>query len=87
MNNKLAKKISKQIETIATEAGYQTVAYLGEWQGRSVYQPDFNDGQIHIIGLPQFIIEQDHRPPRWAAYEESQEIMEVLWPKETDEDE
>lgn len=49
----------EKILKFAKEWGFQTVKELGEYEGYIVYQPDFNDGKDHMIGLPHFIFEKD----------------------------
>ena len=43
----------------ARDWGFQIVKKLGVYDGNTVYQPDFNDGKKHTIGLPHYIFEKD----------------------------
>ena len=44
---------------LALDWGFQTVKKLGTYEDYTVYQPDFNDGKTHMIGLPHYILEKD----------------------------
>lgn len=43
----------------ARDWGFQTIKELGEYDGYTVYQPDFNDGKEHAIGLPHYVFEKN----------------------------
>lgn len=80
------KYLNKAIE-MARASIYDTAAYLGEWNGYRVYEPDFNDNKEHCIGIPLFILEKDGKL-RWTRDgAESFDIMDALYEKEEEEEE
>lgn len=53
------KQVMEEALKLAKEYGFQTVKKLGMYEGYTVYQPDFTDGEDHVIGLPHYIFEKN----------------------------
>lgn len=52
-------KIGK-IRAFAKKQGYDDVLYLNKWRGYDVYEPIFNNDEVHIIGVPLVILVKDN---------------------------
>lgn len=78
-------KISKKIKEYATQNGFDSVEYVGEWKNYNVYQPFFYTDEILTIGCPQFILEQNGSL-EWAEPELALDLLSYFYPDD-DEDE
>jgi hypothetical protein len=38
---------------------YDDALFVGQWAGYDVYEPIFNDGEVHYTGFPQYILAKD----------------------------
>ena len=73
------KKIRAKARKMAQQSIYNSVKYLGKWKDYDVFEPTFNDDEIHFIGFPQFIL-YNEKGYRWTNNnEESSAIMAALW--------
>ena len=72
----------ENIKKFAQNSIYDTVEYLGEWNGYKVYEPCFNDEEECCSGFPSFILVKGESI-RWNKdWEKSRAIMSALYPKE-----
>jgi hypothetical protein len=72
------KHILKRAVAMAQESIYDNAAYLGDWNEYAVYEPTFNDDEVHYIGIPQYILEKGGML-RWTKTEtESFAIMDAF---------
>ena len=52
------EKIKNELKDI----GFDTLEYLGKWDGYKVYSPiytNLKDNEVPIIGLPLYVLEKD----------------------------
>ena len=72
----MKQKILHEAKKMAKEAGFHDAKRIGLWKGYEVVEPIFTDGEIHYIGLPQYILCKDGKL-RWASgMDESLEILD-----------
>lgn len=72
----------EKIIQFAKKSIYDTAEYIGEWKGYAVYEPGWNDDEIHCTGFPQFILVKGDAI-RWTNdWKESRAIMSALWPND-----
>lgn len=50
----------QEIKKYAQNNGYDDIIFLGKYKEHEVYQPVFNDNEIHITGYPQYILVKDN---------------------------
>lgn len=50
----------EKIVRFAQKSIYDTVKYIGEWNGYNVYEPGWDDEEPRFIGFPQFILVKDN---------------------------
>ena len=75
----MKQKILEKAKKMAQQSIYDNVKYIGKWKDYYVFEPTFNDDEVHFIGFPQFIL-YDEKGYRWSnGYEESSAIMAALW--------
>jgi hypothetical protein len=78
----MAEKFLKQAKNIARASIYDDARYLGTWNGYEVYEPIFNDKEVHYTGFPQFILAKDDAF-RWPNnHTESIAIMDKFYADE-----
>lgn len=76
----------ENILKFAQKSIYDTVDYLGEWQGYAVYEPGVSDSEEHCTGFPSFILVKDDSI-RWTLdWEESSAIMSKFYPSDEDDE-
>ncbi len=74
----------EKIIKFAQESIYDTAEYLGKWSGYDVYEPGFDDDEVHCLGFPQYILVKGD-PIRWSEdWKESRAIMSALYPNDKD---
>jgi hypothetical protein len=62
-------------QKIAKASIYDDARYLGMWNGYEVYEPIFNDDEVHYTGFSQFILAKNNAL-RWTKdHTESIAIM------------
>lgn len=52
-------KTSKALDAavkMAQKSIYDSARYLGKWKGFDIYEPVFEDDEVHFIGQPEFIL-------------------------------
>lgn len=64
--------IPNNIKQFAKDGGAPEVKYLGVWKGMELYTAF--DPQAPYVGQPQYILSEGGNP-RWATYEETDEII------------
>lgn len=69
---------------MAQKSIYDNARYLGKWKGFEVYEPVFEDDEIHYIGTPVFILAKNGTIRWTAGMEESFAIMDKFWEKSED---
>lgn len=52
---KASKTLDSAIE-MAQKSIYDSARYLGKWKGFDVYEPVFEDDEVHFVGQPEFIL-------------------------------
>lgn len=68
----------RKIKEIAKEYGFDGVKYMGKWKSYKVYEPFFADDETHVIGYPQYVL-QNNKQIRWVKdFKESMAIMDAL---------
>lgn len=60
------KRTTRRAIEMARAAGFDTAVYVGQWKGRNVYEPRFNDDVMRYMGFPQFILASG-KTLRWTA--------------------
>lgn len=74
----------ENIKKFAQKSIYDTVEYIGKWNGYAVYEPGFNNDEPHFVGFPSFILVKGDSI-RWTKdWEESSAIMSALYPTDKD---
>lgn len=56
---------------------YDDVKYVGEWQGFELYEPIFNDDEVHYIGMPSYILKKGD-VVRWNTINETRQLMSIF---------
>lgn len=75
----MKQKFLEKARKIAQQSIYDNVKYIGKWKGYDVFEPTFDDDEVHFIGFPQFIL-YNEKGYRWTNNnEESSAIMATLW--------
>lgn len=75
----MKQKFLEKARKMAQQSIYDNVKYIGKWKGYDVFEPTFDDDEVHFIGFPQFIL-YDEKGYRWSnGHEESSAIMAALW--------
>lgn len=65
---------------MAQKSIYDSARYLGEWRGFGVYEPTFEDDEVHFIGQPEFILAKNGSM-RWTmGLDEAFAIMDKFSP-------
>jgi hypothetical protein len=78
----MAEKFLKQAKKVAQASIYDDARYLGMWNGYEVYEPIFNDDEVHYTGFPQFILAKNNAL-RWTKdHTESIAIMNKFYTDE-----
>ncbi len=49
-----------------------------KWNGFNVYTPDYDENEDYFIGLPKYILVDEHKSIRLATADEVYEILESL---------
>ncbi len=62
---------------MARKLGYHDAVCRGTWNGYEVVEPVFTDNEMHIIGLPQYILYKDGRL-KWTKDMEGLKVMSAL---------
>lgn len=55
----MKKETPQEVIDLARKCGFDTAEYWKRWHGYDVYEPYFDDSEIQMIGLPQFILSKD----------------------------
>lgn len=75
----MKQKFLEKARKMAQQSIYDNVKYIGKWKGYDVFEPTFDDDEVHFIGFPQFIL-YDEKGYRWTNNnEECSAIMAALW--------
>ena len=69
--------MNNKIKQLAKEYGYDNAVEVGNWHGYSVYDPTFNDGEIHYVGLPLKILVKDNEI-RMSTYDEAMAMLDEM---------
>lgn len=76
------KEYQKRASEMAKASIYHDAEYLGTWNGYEVFEPVFNDDEVHYIGFPQFILCKDGTA-RWTqTRQESIKILSIFYKDE-----
>lgn len=67
------------------ESIYDDAKYIGKWQGFEVYEPLFNDDEVHYTGMPLYILKKGD-VVRWNTINETRPLMSVFCVDEEDEE-
>lgn len=51
--------MKNKIIDFAKLEGFDTAQRVENWRGYEIYEPLYNDGEVHYIGLPFFIMLKD----------------------------
>lgn len=73
----MKQKYLQEAKAMARNLGYHDAVRRGTWNGYEVVEPVFTDNEMHIIGLPQYILYKDGRL-KWTEGEEGLKIMSAL---------
>lgn len=74
----MKQKYFQQAKEMARAAAFHDLRRRGKWNGYTVLEPIFTDDEIHIVGIPQYILYKDGQL-RWTTdMEESFAIMDSL---------
>jgi hypothetical protein len=75
----MVQKNLKKAQILARASIYDDARYLGTWNGYEVYEPIFNDEEVHYTGFPQFILAKNNAS-RWTNnHTESIAIMDKFY--------
>ncbi len=73
----MKQKYLREAKKMARNLGYHDAVRRGTWHEYEVVEPVFTDNEMHIIGLPQYILYKDGRL-KWTEGEEGLKIMSAL---------
>ncbi|MGN0238094.1 MAG: hypothetical protein ACI4AK_08455 [Lepagella sp.] len=76
------KEYQKKASEMAKASIYHDAEYLGTWNGYEVFEPVFDDDEVHYIGFPQFILCKDGKATWTQTVNQSQTIMAKFYPSE-----
>lgn len=61
----------------AKENGYDNAKYIGKWQDFKVYEPTFNNKEVHYVGYPLSILEKNNKI-RFTTEKECFDVLDSL---------
>jgi len=73
----MKQKYLQEAKMMARNLGYHDAVRRGTWNGFEVVAPVFTDDEMHIIGLPQYILYKDGEL-KWTKGMEGLKIMSAL---------
>ncbi len=73
----MKQKYLQEAKKMARNLGYHDAVRRGTWNGFEVVEPVFTDDEMHIIGLPQYILYKDGEL-KWTKGMEGLKIMSAL---------
>ena len=73
----MKQKYLQEAKKMARNLGYHDAVRRGTWNGYEVVAPVFTDNEMHIIGLPQYILYKDGKL-NWTKGMEGLKIMSAL---------
>lgn len=67
----------EKVFSFAKERGYDGIIEREPWKGYSVYEPFFEDEEMHLVGLPLVILAKGSKI-RMSTAAEAMEIIDAL---------
>lgn len=65
---------------MAQKSIYESARYLGKWKGFDVYEPVFEDNEVHFVGTPEFILAKNGSMRWTTGIDEAFAIMDKFSP-------